>query len=110
MAKKKSSKKPESKLVQIVDLDSFPPVNTLEVSVNGVPTELKIGDKLVYPENSAQVKTIVAITIFEDGAINYRLKWYDGDFKTEVVSLTELKLLNDCKLFKPPVGYSSSSK
>lgn len=55
---------------------------------------MSIGDKVLYPEDSGLLKTVISMTVFEDGTVNYMLKWWvDGDFKTEAVSLTDLKIL-----------------
>jgi len=78
-----------------IDVRKLKPVKKLAVAINGKNTEFKIGDKLRWPEDSPIVKTIVSMTIFEDGTVNYQLKWFDGcDFKSELVSVTDLKLLN----------------
>lgn len=104
--KKKDRAIVDEMLTQIVDIDQMPTVNKIKVSVNDVPTDLQIGDKLVYPEDSGCLKTVISMTIFEDGTVNYMLKWYDGDFKTEMVSLTDLKLLKENSLLKKVSGYA----
>lgn len=91
-----------------IDVGKLPAVNKIKVAINGKQTPFKIGDKLRFPEESPIVKTIISMTIFEDGTVNYMLKWFDGDgFKTEPVSLTDLKLLNLNFLPPPEISFSS---
>lgn len=48
-------------------------------------------------ENDKTLKTVMAMTIFEDGRVSYMLEWHDSDsgqFSTEAVTLSELKLLS----------------
>lgn len=90
-----------------IDVEKLPAVNKIKVTINGKKTPFKIGDKLRFPVESPIVKTIISMTIFEDGTVNYMLKWYDGDgFKTEMVSLTDLKLLNLNFLPSPEISFS----
>ena len=92
-----------------IDVTKLPPVNKVKVVINGKPTDFMIGDKLRFPSESAIVKTIVSMTIFEDGTVNYMLKWFDGvDFKTEMVSLMDLKLLNLNFLPSPTISLSAN--
>lgn len=78
-----------------IDVRKLKPLKKIAVDINGKPADLRIGDKLRWPEDSPIIKTVVSMTIFEDGTVNYQLKWFDGcDFKSELVSLSDLKLLN----------------
>ena len=84
-----------AKRSKYIDIKNLKPMKKIRVDVNGKPADFRIGDKLRWPEKSPIVKTIVSMTVFEDGSINYQLKWFDGnDFKSELVSVSDLKLLN----------------
>ena len=54
------------------------------------------------------MKTVISMTVFEDGTVNYMLKWFDGDFKTEMVSLTDLKILKQQSALVRVAGYEES--
>lgn len=96
-------------MTNIVDIDSLPPINKITVKVNDQETELAIGDKVLYPEDSGILKTVISMTVFEDGSVNYMLKWFDSDFKTEAVSLTDLKILKQNSTLKKICGYEADS-
>lgn len=96
----------ESKETPEVDFTSFK-VKPKEVRVNGVPTPLAIGDKIQMSKGTS-AKTVTTITVFEDGRIMYGLEWYDessGQFETESVTLTELKLLHKNSIKKAKLGF-----
>lgn len=81
-----------------------------EISINGKVLPLKIGDKFKLSENDRIIKTVMAITIFEDGRAGYLIEWYDPDacrFETETVTLSELKLLDNKNLnkIKKDIGF-----
>ena len=69
---------------------------------------MQIGDKLHYPDDSGILKTVISMTVFEDGTVNYMLKWFDGDFKTEMVSLTDLQILKQQSALVRVAGYEES--
>lgn len=79
-----------------VDFDNFS-LSKKEITVNGKPLPLKIGDRFMLSNNDKLYKTVIAITVFEDGRTSYTIEWYDPEacrFENETVTLTELKLLN----------------
>ena len=94
----------------IVDIDSLPDVDKIIVTVNSKQTPLSIGDKIIYPAESGLLKTVTSMTVFEDGSVNYMLKWFDNDFKSEAVSLTDLKILKQNALLMKTCGYGAPSK
>ena len=106
--RKKLQKELEKMLSDVVDLDALPDVDRVQVAVNGQLTPLQIGDKLHYPDDSGILKTVISMTVFEDGTVNYMLKWFDGDFKTEMVSLTDLKILKQQSALVKVAGYEES--
>ena len=109
-SKKTQEIKEAEKLVSnVIDIDSLPDVNKITVVVNGQQTELSIGDKVIYPEDSGIMKTVISMTVFEDGSVNYMLKWFDNDFKTEAVSLTDLKILRQNSILRKVCGYEQQS-
>lgn len=82
--------------LQSVNFDKFS-IQKQQVTINGKNLPLAIGDKIILSENEKNHKTIVALTIFEDGRVSYLLEWFDPDsgaFNTETATLTELKLLS----------------
>lgn len=92
-----------------VNFDDFS-IQKKEITINGKKLPLNIGDKFILAENDKSIKTIVAITIFEDGRVAYAIEWYDpeaNNFQTENVTLTELKLLNiaSIKQIKESIGF-----
>lgn len=67
------------------------------MTVDGKKLPLQIGDKIVLSESDKTLKTVMAMTVFEDGRVSYMLEWHDpesGQFNTEAVTLSELKLLS----------------
>lgn len=87
---KKNAEKPKD-----IDFSVFD-INRIEVSTNGEPLPFAIGDRFSMSEDDTIVKTIMSITIGEDGRTSYGLEWYDpadGCFKTELVTMSEIKLL-----------------
>ena len=67
-----------------------------EISVDGVKLPLAIGDTIAMNDEDRLIKTVMGIQINEDCRINYCLEWFDGSdngFKSEWVTLSELKLL-----------------
>ena len=82
-------------MAEFVDLDNIPKVNKLKVTIDGKKTPLSIGDKIRYSEEDPTAKTVISITVFEDGRVVYTLEWAasDGELKQENVTLTELKVL-----------------
>lgn len=105
MAKKKN--KETTKSIELLDIDSLGEIERIEVKVNNKLTDLQIGDKIIFPQDSEFIKTVISLTIFEDGSINYLLKWYDGEFKQELVSVNDLKLLNICDLPRRAISMSA---
>lgn len=71
-AKKQASKPPEQSLVSIE-------LNVREVVVDGKQLPLRIGDKIVLASNDRLEKTVMALTVFEDGRVQYMLEWYDPE-------------------------------
>lgn len=87
-----------------VDVSKFNKLNDVVVKINNKVTDLSIGDKICFPEGSPIIKTVVSMTIFEDGTVNYLLKWFDGmEFKSELVSTTDIKILNDFEVPPPKI-------
>ena len=81
---------------EFVDFSKFQ-IERKEVSINGKKLPLAIGDKILISEEDRIIKTVMGITINEDNRINYGLEWFDASdnsFKSEWLTLTELKLLN----------------
>ena len=81
---------------EFVDFSKFQ-IERKEVSINGKKLPLAIGDKILISEEDRIVKTVMGITINEDNRINYGREWFDASdssFKSEWLTLTELKLLN----------------
>ena len=103
MNKQKTKRKTKSKQLAVipgsedlVDLDKIGKVTKLEVTVNGKPLALKIGDKLMFPAGDPILKTISAIQINENDIESYLLEWYEPEgFKQYWISMTELKLLRE---------------
>lgn len=83
-------------VIDDVNFDNFS-LSKKEISVNGKSLPLKIGDRFILSNNDKLYKTVIAITVFEDGRTSYTIEWYDPEtcrFENEAVTLTELKLLN----------------
>jgi hypothetical protein len=105
-------KKTEKKITNdFVNFDDFSFQKKI-VTLNNKELPLQIGDKLRFSENDKYEKTVVGIIIHEDNRIQYMLEWYsqeNGQFNTESVSLTELKLLynNMVKKDKKTLGYKT---
>lgn len=69
-----------------------------EISVNGEALPLKIGDRFKLSTKDKTEKVVMGITVFEDGRAQYILEWHDpdsGQFNTETVTMTEIKLLKE---------------
>lgn len=77
-----------------VDFESLQ-VSRKVIKINDVALPLAIGDKLKLAEHG-QPKTVMGISIEEDGRVHYVLEWLtdNGEFATETLSLQELKLLH----------------
>lgn len=105
-------KKTEKKITNdFVNFDDFSFQKKI-VTLNNKELPLQIGDKLRFSESDKYEKTVVGIIIHEDNRIQYMLEWYsqeNGQFNTESVSLTELKLLynNMTKKDKKTLGYNT---
>lgn len=83
------------------------------VSIDGKPLPLKIGDKISFDGNPELVKTVMAITVYEDNRVQYMLEWYNptsGEFDNEMVTLNELKLLNKNQIsrIKKQIGFEKN--
>lgn len=50
-----------SNAIEVIDLDSVGEVSKIEVTMNGQPLPLKIGDKIAFPEDDIILKTVAAI-------------------------------------------------
>lgn len=76
-----------------VDFESMK-VSRKVVKINDVALPLAIGDKVCLTETSSP-KTVMGISIEEDGRVKYVLEWLNenGDFMNEALSIQELKLL-----------------
>lgn len=67
----------------------------IKVQINGKTTELDIGDKVVFPEDTAVLRTVTNMIISEDGSVNYIMKhWRDDQLVSETFSVYDLVLLN----------------
>ena len=67
-----------------------------EVSVNGRKLPIAIGDRIRMCEADSFGRTVMGVTVHEDGRVQYILEWHDpstGNFGTEALTLSELKLL-----------------
>ena len=100
MDKKTNKMKQKTKLEpsndELVNLDEIGQINKIEVSVDGRPLPLKIGDKLEFPIGNPILKTITAIQINENGIESYLLEWFEDDsFKQYWISMTEIKILKE---------------
>lgn len=81
---------------KIVDLDDIPDFSRFEISVNGQPLPIAIGDKIQFPKDDPYLKTIIGIHIDESGIASYIIEWFeDSVFKQNTLSLAELKVLKD---------------
>lgn len=111
--KKKQAKKScsgMSNAIEVIDLDSVGEVSKIEVTMNGQPLPLKIGDKIAFPEDDIILKTVAAIQINENGQATYLLEWYDDDsFKQYWISMTELKLLKDRIVQRKVLGLAAET-
>lgn len=95
--------------IEPVNINNFN-IQKKEISVNGKALPFCIGDTLKLTEADKFIKTIVAVTILEDGRVQYMLEWYDpesSNFSTEAVTLSELKLLqiSNAKKVKGVIGF-----
>lgn len=93
-----------------VDFESFN-VKRKVISINGRNLPIAIGDRISITTPDPISKTVVGISIMEDGHVAYVLSWFDpnsGQFMNEQLTLTELKLLNrnQKKMLKEQIGYS----
>jgi hypothetical protein len=89
-------------VINDVNFDNFT-LQKKEISINGKALPLKIGDKFKLSDNDKLYKTIMAITICEDGRVSYTAEWYDPDtcqFNTDSFTLCEFKLLNSKSINK----------
>lgn len=80
---------------KFVDTSNFDVVRR-EITVDGQKLPLSIGDQIKMSPNDHLVKTVMGVQINEDCRINYCLEWYDetdGSFKSEWLTMSELKLL-----------------
>lgn len=77
-----------------VDFESMK-VSRKVVKINDVALPLAIGDKICLTETTGP-KTVMGISIEEDGRVKYVLEWLNenGDFMNEALSIQELKLLH----------------
>ena len=77
-----------------VDFESMK-VSRKVVKINDVTLPLAIGDKICLTETTGP-KTVMGISIEEDGRVKYVLEWLNenGDFMNEALSIQELKLLH----------------
>ena len=77
-----------------VDFESMK-VSRKVVKINDVALRLAIGDKICLTETTGP-KTVMGISIEEDGRVKYVLEWLNenGDFMNEALSIQELKLLH----------------
>ena len=63
----------------------------VSVSVDGVELPIKIGDAIKLHENDIVMRTVMKITIAEDGKAQYLLEWFDeSEFKSIWISANEL--------------------
>ena len=71
----------------------------LKVQINGKETELDIGDKVIFPEDTSILRTVTNMIISEDGSVNYIMKhWRDDSLVSETFSIYDLVLLNCSKI------------
>ena len=91
---------PKSKCVQEysddVDFTSFS-VKKKEISINGRPLPFRIGDRIAMTEHDKNPKTVMGVTVHEDGRCQYILEWHNPDtgaFSSEALTLSELKLMH----------------
>ena len=71
----------------------------LKVQINGKETELDIGDKVIFPEDTSILRTVTNMIISEDGSVNYIMKhWRDDSLVSETFSVYDLVLLNCSKI------------
>lgn len=79
-----------------VDFTSFS-VKKKEICVNGRPLPFRIGDRIAMTENDRNPKTVMGVTVHEDGRCQYILEWHNpetGAFQSEALTLSELKLMH----------------
>ena len=79
-----------------VDFTSFS-VKKKEISVNGRPLPFRIGDRIAMTEHDKNPKTVMGVTVHEDGRCQYILEWHNpetGAFASEALTLSELKLMH----------------
>lgn len=79
-----------------VDFTSFS-VSKKEISINGKLLPFRIGDRIAMTEHDKNPKTVMGVTIHEDGRCQYILEWHNPDtgaFQSEALTLTELKLMH----------------
>lgn len=89
----------------IVDLQNIKQPKQIKVMVNKKPTDLNIGDKLVFPCSSSIIRTITNLIISEDGSVNYVLKhWQDNELVQETYSIYDIILLMSEQLNYKKIG------
>ena len=92
-----------------VDFESMK-VSRKVIKINDVALPLAIGDKVCLTETSGP-KTVMGISIEEDGRVKYVLEWLNenGDFMNEALSIQELKLLHkNSKKKSAKVGFAQA--
>jgi len=96
--------------VKDVDFSNFR-LQRKEISINGKKLPIGIGDRIRMSENDTVGRTVMGITIHEDSRVQYILEWHDpstGNFSSEALTLSELKLLtqNAYSSKRKQVGFS----
>lgn len=87
---------PQSIYRDEVDFSSFS-IKKKEISVDGKPLPFRIGDRISMTEHDKAPKTVMGVTIHEDGRCQYILEWHNpenGSFSSEALTLSELKLMH----------------
>lgn len=79
-----------------VDFSSFS-IKKKEISVNGKALPFRIGDRITMTDHDKTPKTVMGVTVHEDGRCQYILEWHNPDsgaFQSEALTLSELKLMH----------------
>ena len=97
MTKRRSKDKDE-----IIDVD-VDAVHHIEVSVDGLALQLKIGDKVNFGDGV--IRTVMKIQINEDNGVTFGLQWIDGiDFKLDWFTYPEICYMSSCLKNKPKIS------
>ena len=92
----------EQKIINVDKLACKP----ISVSINGIELPIKIGDVIKLCENDIFMRTVMKITVSEDGRAQYLLEWLDeSELKSVWISTNELYYITKNIKQRPKTGF-----